>query len=470
MDQDVYEREIDLKDLFFTLLYQWRKIVGITVVCAALIAGFLCYRGMKGAGDVSVADSLDSMEDYEKMEQMLVGNIDRVTTSLEQQNTYLDNADIMQIDPYHKPEASAEVLLAVKGEKGSYFLNALLQMYNYSLKQGEYLEGLAKGQHTQLNYLKEQIDINTENFSASDISALGQLDVEIEEGESKLGMLHIKVTASTLEKAGEIRAEVLKQLGQVQKEVAEEYGEHTYKVLQKSSAEVVDTDLWSRQQKVINDISALNTSYQNYKTQLGNLEEPDADAGNADAGHLSKKDLLKYLILGILGGGVIAVFCLGAVYVFRDTVISEEQVRQYFGVRGLGTFHRQPNNRAFGFIDRFINRWEKGTTVLSEDEIYDMVATNLGSYAGDERNILLSGMADQKKLERVGQRLRKLLPEYSFEIAENVVYHAMARKKLVGHHAVVLVEEVHGTKCHDLQQEIDVARNLQAEVLGCILV
>jgi len=470
MDQDVYEREIDLKDLFFTLLYQWRKIVGITVVCAALIAGFLCYRGMKGAGDVSVADSLDSMENYEKMEQMLMDNIDRVTTSLDQQNAYLYGADIMQIDPYHKPEASAEILLTIKGKKGGFVLNALLKMYQYSLTQGEYLGEIAKGQNTQLNYLKEQISINTENFSASDIPGVGQLDIEIEEKEDKLGMLHVKVSASTLEKAEKIRAEVLNQLGQVQKEATEEYGKHTYKVLQESSAEVVDTDLWSRQQRVINDISTLNTNYQNYKTQLGSLEEPDADVGNEDAGHLSKRDLLKYLILGILGGGVIAVFCLGAVYIFRDTVISEEQVRQYFGIRGLGTFHRQPDNRAFGFIDRLIDRWEKGKTVLSEDEIYDMVATNLGSYAGDERNILLSGMADQKKLERVGQRLQKLLPEYSFETAENVVYHAMARKKLVGHHAVVLVEEVHGTKCHDLQQEIDVARNLQAEVLGCILV
>lgn len=466
MYQENYEREIDLKDLFFSLLRQWRKIVVIILVIAAAVTGFLSYRTLSAEKDEDAITYEESMEIYEREKKATKSNIRKIEKSLDEQNAYMNEADTMQVNPYKKPQVSAELVVTVEGKKSSTALNAILNMYQYSLSEGEYLNQIAKQQDTKVRYLKKQIQIETENFDVSESDKGISVSENTAEDAIKQGVLHIKVTASTIAKAEKIYEGIAQEFSNVQADATREYGAHRYKVMQKSSSQVVDTLLLDEQQRVRKYITELNASLTEAETQLKGIEVPSKAAIE---GSLSTKGMIKYILIGIIAGGFVAVCWYGMRYLLKDAIVSEEQLQEVFGIRGLGTIANEPKKRIFYSIDRSIDHMAHGKVKISKEEMYEMIALNIESMELEGQTIVLSGTLEKEEIEEVKNSLENYVSGYTFEIAENVQYSAKARKQVANAKNVILVEKVHETKCKDVQKEMEIVRDLKAEVVGGVL-
>ena len=101
-----YEQEIDLKDLLFVLLYRWRILLLAAVIGAALLGG---YKAVKGNAqnakqtDLPQTESYqEELDNYEREKLAIETSIENLENSMDEQNHYLAEAPLMQINPYKR--------------------------------------------------------------------------------------------------------------------------------------------------------------------------------------------------------------------------------------------------------------------------------------------------------------------------------------------------------------------------------
>lgn len=467
MYQENKEREIDLKDLCFSLLYQWRRILVITLVIAAVVTGILCYRTLSAEKDEDAMTYEEQVEVYERGVKAAKSNIRKIEKSLDEQNAYMNEAVMMQVNPYKKPQMDSEIAITVEDKKSSITMNAILNMYQNRLTDGSYLEKIAKQQDTKLRYLKKQFTVTGENFDVHETDKSVSIGESVTDDTTRQGVIHIAVSADTIAKAEALYEAMEAEMADIYADVCREYGAHSYKVLQKSSGQVVDTALLDEQQRIRKYITELNTSLTEAQTQLDEMEVPSRAKIE---GSLSVKGVLKYILIGVIAGGFVAVCWYGMRYLLKDTVISEEQLQEYFGIRSLGALPKEQKNRLFAGIDKAIGRLEHGKTVLSKEEAYEMIALNIESLGLEDKTIVLTGMPEAEELQEVKCGVEKYLPEYHIQVEKNVIYYASARKAIASGKNVLFVEKIHETRIKDVCKEIEIAKGLKAEVIGELLV
>lgn len=96
-----YEAEIDLKDLFFSILYRWRILVLVAAIGAVVLGG---YKGLKGNEVQNVLEEgyEEKLIQYEKEKRALERTVENLESSIMEQNEYIAEAPIMQINPYNE--------------------------------------------------------------------------------------------------------------------------------------------------------------------------------------------------------------------------------------------------------------------------------------------------------------------------------------------------------------------------------
>ena len=104
MNTEEYEQEIDLKDLFFYMLYRWRLLLLAAVIGAAALGGVKVLKS-SSAADSEIAEVVNPdyeqvLEAYEMEKQALEQTVESLQTSLAAQNRYIAESPYMQTNPY----------------------------------------------------------------------------------------------------------------------------------------------------------------------------------------------------------------------------------------------------------------------------------------------------------------------------------------------------------------------------------
>ena len=159
MYTDNYEQEINLKDLLFSVLYKWRILLLAAVVGMMLVGG---YKTLK------VTENRTYEEEFERFieEKAAVDKtIKNLKASIDEQNRYITNAPLMQINPYNEIVSAADVIVKSKESTGSN-LNSLLALYKSSLLTGEYLDEMAEDNGYESRHMKELMSITDEDMKS----------------------------------------------------------------------------------------------------------------------------------------------------------------------------------------------------------------------------------------------------------------------------------------------------------------
>ena len=458
-----YEQEIDLKDLLFVLLYKWRVLLLAAVIGAALLGGYKSLKGSAPETDLPQTESYqEELENY-KSEKLAVENaIENLGNSMEEQNHYLAEAPLMQINPYKEAFSSADVLVEVSEIKDR-GLESLLKAYEYSLENGDYVQQTAQAMDTEDRYVRETIGVSS-SLGSDENSGIG-LVLELQDETAARGILHITVVGVDKEYTETVMKSVLDQVEELHTRLEGELKAHQIRILNQSSGEQVDRDLLTQQQTVRNNVTALQKTQKDLKTSLDGMQEP-VDASSA-AG--SSKSIVKYVILGFLAGGFVSVCAVAGLYIMGDKVTSDKEIVNRYRIKSLGAFSVVPKKRAFGFIDSWLRRLAGDDKIWPDDVIYEMIEANAANYAEGKKSLFVTGLASEKHLEQVCEHLKNALPQVQIVCERNLVESASARRKLAEAEGMILVEERGNSKYSVIAQELELAKNVNTDVIGVIV-
>ena len=163
MNTETYEQEIDLKDLFFYLLYRWRLLLLAALVGAAALAGVKVVKEKSAGADAEVeiaSDYQQLLDEYETEKQMLEQSVEQIQASIDAQNQYILTAPYMQINPYEEYYATADFLVETQGKSAEGEMRNLIQAYKNALMNGAYLNQFAKSQDLEVRYVRELLSVS----------------------------------------------------------------------------------------------------------------------------------------------------------------------------------------------------------------------------------------------------------------------------------------------------------------------
>ena len=464
MYTDNYEQEINLKDLLFSVLYRWRILLFAAVAGMILIGG---YKALKVTGDKIATETADSYEEeftrFMEERAAVEKTVRNLKASIDEQNYYIANAPLMQINPYNEVISAADVVVKSKDSTES-SMDSLLALYKSFLLGGDYLDKLADENGYESRHLRELLSITEESMN-SDLPHVSMMVSPLYENHQEIKLLHIKVKGTDSQATEKILEEVLNELETLHALYKTKLGEHELDIQKMPVSETVDTDLLDWQQKVRSNARTLKKELEESQKSLNSLKEPVV---SMSAEH-SIKSSVKYAIIGFFAGGFMAVFAVSVQYILNDKVTSDKEIRNRIGLKSLGAFYQAPRKRMLGFIDSWLRRMAGDDKVWPDDAVLEMITTNIGNYASGKTRLFITVFASQDTMDKVCQQIHKDLPELCVETARDMISNASVRKAIAECEGIILVEERNTSKYSLIAQELELASNIGCEVIGVVV-
>lgn len=458
MDNNTYEQEIDLKDLIFDVLKNWRFIIITVFVLGALLGGYKCTKEFMNHRNVEfVEEAQDEYEaDLERYEQSKKGyerNIENLTTSIAYQEAYKENSVLLKVDPYNKGVASVDIFVRMPEESHESGLivttvdpaDSLVQAYASAVQQVGFLADRAKKKKIDLVYLRELIKVTMDYDS---------------------NMFHVDVTYTNEQDAERLLNEIIDNVEDMYPDIQGKLGAHSLEVINQVTSVVTDQDLLDYQQKKVNELADANKNLADTETALKALTEPELPTA------LSKKLILKsgikYGVLGGVLGVFLSVFGICVIYLMNGKLNSDEDLKQRFGIKLLGSFSEVRRKRAFCGIDNWLARLE-GKDDLADDATCDMIAASIETLADKEQPVLFTGTVSEEALKGLTAKLQERLPGRKLDLAGDINRNPAALRKIPEYSEIILVESRKASKYREIEKEIETVFNMKKNFTGYIV-
>jgi capsular polysaccharide biosynthesis protein len=421
-----YEYEIDIADLFYHILARWRIIIIMAILCAAALGG---YRYVKNQmeGDTNedyekqLAKYHKEVEVYEKSNQRVDELVDSYNDQIDQLTEYLEKSVKMNIDPQNEwvarcdffVEVDKSVLEALPESNVQDPADALLGLYQSLFYETAYdSEAVTKSGVGEEKYLNElvtwSISVTTDSIT---ITIIGNNEKQVRE----------------------ILDFYIDRIEGVLKETAEATTKHELTLANNMTYKKVDQTLVTEKRSVVDTISNLRASISRARTEQLALIEPGVEPTKPGG-------LKKYIILGFLLGGFIAVAIYTVRYVTARRLRNEDELQTLYNIPVYGalpnTITRNPNKG----IDKLIEKRRNKKKQTDKDVICKRIATLIEKdYAGKKVGLVsTSGSERVKELfetlkEMFGSRVSLVLEQEFLENSEAV-------QELVSSDAVYVTE------------------------------
>lgn len=457
MDNNTYEQEIDLKDLMFAVFRKWRPIILAAIILGVLLGGYKVGSGLlKQRSSEFVQTAQDDyqldLSMYEKTKSSYEREIDNLKANLEYQEDYYSSSVLMQISPYDKCVASADIF--VKTELPEIIDNKYIMVTD---RADSFLRAYSSfvAQNAGLK-AADNMGITPNNFHE-----LVTVDVDYESN-----MLNIAVAYLDEKGAGDLLEGILNDLQSEFTDMQANMGEHQMLVLNQNVASVTDLNLLNLQKSNSDMLVTLQKTLQEREKALDELKEPSMPAALSNTALL--KSGIKYGVLGGVLGAFMAVFIICVVFLMSDKLSSDKELKNRFGLKVLGVFALKRKKRAFSGIDNWLDRLE-GKNGMAEEKVYEVLAVNVENYREDSSKLMLTGTVNDNMLQEIAGKLRPMLRGIELQVASDMNESAATLKKLPECDGVILVEERGTSKFAGIEQEIEVIKNLKKKIIGCIV-
>ena len=462
---------ISVQNLIRRLLEHALSILGVGILCALALGGYYIYKTKSAAvpqpveaeGKIS-ADELNELnqENYVLDQDSFSREINFLQEQIRRQDEYMQHSLLMSVDPYQAGIGEAIVQVSLKKGDMKDAVD-LIAWYEKALKDGSYLAEIAERLDTEIEYLEECINFSGIYETSDAAVEMKQARIVAEaitsassEKNNASSNFNIKVTGVDEDSASLVLEAVLGQLSAVAQEEAEKEDSalpaHTVTVIQKRVSTGIDEDLRQKQADTNLNYSSLVDQLTKINTALSNLKKPDIVSDPTQAGTVSKKKLLKYLLVGGAGGVLLMIMLYGLYFMFTDKLDSYRSLQERFHINHLGSFHSSdPAKR------------------LLETDTLDMICANVQLYAEEKERILLAGCADQELIMQIGKVMAERFPGKQFETGGSIAGDLQTREWLSQSDAVVLIEERKQSRYSIIQQELKLLETVPVKLLGVVV-
>jgi len=459
MDNNIYEQEIDLKELMFTVFRRWRPVILVGCLFAALLGGYKSVKELVHQSDEEyIAEIRDQYsEDEVKYEQTKRGyerDIENFTASITYQEKYKEDSVLLKVDPYNKGTASVDLFIKMAetpSEDGITVTSVdaadgVVKAYASAIQQGGFLEDISKQMGIDLIYLKELIKVTTDYDG---------------------NMLNVSVTYTDEEGAGDILDVVLENLKTMYPDIQEHLGQHSLSVMNQNIGIITDQTLADYQKQKVTDLAATNKNLEDTEKALKALEEP---AKPVALSRLSiVKEGVKYGILGWFVGAFLVAFAVCIVFIMNGRLNSNDDLKNRFGLKLLGGFSEMRKKKRFSAIDIWLDRLE-GREIVSDELMYDIIAANIMGMLNVGESVFLTGLVEEIRLGGLADKIHEKSSELKLGFGVNMLHNAHTLQKIQEFDKVILVEVRGQSKIRNIEKEVETVLNMKRQVLGYIVI
>ncbi|MCI8725606.1 MAG: chain-length determining protein [Hungatella sp.] len=454
---ETYEQEIDLKDLMFVVLRRWRSILVTAVVLAVLTGGFKIGQSLHQQSDPEFLKTAE--EDYQKELSMYELNkaakereIENLTVDIENQDQYMEKSVLMSISPYDVSVSSADFFVKTDYEimpnmvyQNINYADSLIKSYAAAVKK-DGLDKISDKENIDIKYLEELVTVDIDYNN---------------------DMFFVQVKHSDPKKADAIMDSIMNTLKGMRGKLSSAISNHTLSVMNETSSVTVDLTIADTQKAKKDYMNTLETSLRTKKDELEGLTEPTKPAVSKLS---AVKSGIKYVLLGGVLGAFMVMFIVCVAFLMSDKVASAKELKNRFNIKTLGVLESKREKKAFGFVDRWLDKLEGVDVTTPEDIRYEVIAANIRNYARDSKTLLVTGTVDKAVLDTVAGKLKELLPGVQISCGEDMRVTAYTLEQLSRHEGVILVEKKGVSTYTGVSQEVETIKNVDKTTVGYILV
>ncbi len=475
------EMEINLIDLMFYLLRQWRTLLVVLIIGAIAgcgIFGLKTFQAARAEQELKAEEEEEiDYSDY-KVEPEVRSNMEiacEYRVLYDKQLEYNENSLIMKMDPSQVYYGELKYYLSA-GEN----TRLLSELYTDIFSNNDILEDIKRaGKLTcDIQYIREIIGSSASRERGDSIEIHNIINEMLEN--SELGynnsVLYFTINYSD-EKACEDMLQVIqKEVEKMTKDFQKQYDEFTFEELNNSVRLNINSDYLNRQRSAVD---VLNTYLGNYTRIEGTFEEEDLEYYRAE--YLSRADLLeeeeeeeeelsigdrvksliKWMIIAIFLAGVCwgGYYCMK--YLFDKRIKTSDELQDVYRLRILGKLekpHEEKNK-----IDQKLEdlRRKMNTPPDSLSHVKSMILSL------NKKNIIFSGNLEEESLNIVKGLWEK---ESDYKYMRFVHQDDKALQVAKDAEGVIIVAEVNGTISREIRRELEVCRIQGIPVLGTVVV
>lgn len=432
MEQQRQERTIYFKDLLFSILYRWKPLLIVGLICGLLLGSV---ELLSQTDSVTLKTTSMTPENQLLIEQ-LEDSIELNEKYIAEQTVYLKESVFMQLDPYAAytasfhifvqpdvPEDAVEAVLFDPTE-------GIMRAYRSYLSSNETMETVSKQVDIPANYLQELITYDTSYENCTGITARGR---SAQEAQKISDALQAQIEAYT---------------ETVNKDVAA----HSTIYIPLASGPKLDNSLYSSQASAYQKLNTLKTSVVDAETELKRLKPTELVPGSSDP--------LLFAVVGVVLGMFLVALYSCVVYVAGSKVYSAQTLKDRTGVAILGCFC----GRKYGPVAQLLRKAEGRNPYKKTDA----VSVNLRNHCADYKNLLILGTFDPDAVKELKAVLDKA--GISCSVCGDPANCAEALEQLPKCDSVVLVQTCGLSRYEQVVWQIETVESYNKPLLGCILI
>lgn len=460
MNYENKDRELNLKALFFCVARKWKLMLVAAMLLALALGG---YRGWTGLSAVSDDQTLAALKaayeaDYIKYQSQVAAfqtKINQVQEDIRNHGIYMEESVLMGIDYRNTWTASVDLYIetqentSVSGAGEGYTrADVIADAYRNMLVSNRVLEKTAEAVNIAPQYLCELISIPLPVYH------------EYQDGP----LVTVMIRSGDAESAKKIMDSLLVCLDTVQQEITATMGKHTLNKVNAGITVMVDEDLADLQEDAADRLLEYTDYLGEYHYALGQLSAPvapDMSISNV------LKGVIKYAVVGFIGGAFLVAAIAFISFVIGDKVYSAEEMKSRFGVTLLGKVSLSDKKRCC--IDRLLDRCEnRGKT--EEQGALAVVGANVANHCPEKATLLVAGTVGDAEMEKIVAALTLALPGRSVISGGSLLESLPAIEGLSKCDAVLLVERCGVSRYSQISAQMEAVKGVNKQLLGCVVV
>lgn len=461
------ERIVTVSDLLKEILRRIGLVIILGIIVAALCCGYKYAKDSKAAKAANSEDTTTTIKLTDK-EQTDVNNVIAVQDNMKEQQAYLDNSVLMQINAYDESRVTLQYRIITGDKQLSKDLLSAYDNYvtNGSLAQDMINHGIDMDLQylTELLYFEKDSDKDEEDSDSTVITDTPALTFEI------------RVIHKNQKSCEELAAVIPECLSDFEQKLQESTGSHELNLVDQSYAEVVDQGLWTYKIDRVNSVVSMQERVDSLKEKLSadqvalvekNLQKADKkDDAKKEVvkAHISKK----YAVLGFGIGIILAILYIVISYIWRGTINNEKDVTYLYGVQLMGTLKgKNKKNALLRLGDKL--RGKKPVDFSVEEAI---VCADVAGYCSKNqiRKLLLLSSEEVTETAWIHTLVKKLKEAgVEAEVETDILSSAAAREKAAGYEVAVLIAQVRRSAYDTIEQELGFCELQNIQVAGAIV-
>lgn len=500
----IEDREIDIKDCLRYILLQWRLIIIGMVIGALLLDCVGIIKSKKVANEVQELNaSMEKDAELETENQAILSELETKLTDREKEEVnnavmsyktyranysraaaYMKNSIRMRINPSCVPTMTAnysvdnhyEVIFPKISDRDS--TADIVDAFCNALVTDELLDKICDtlGGKLDAPYIEELITISKSTNSSATLT--------------------LTVIADEKEKCETIFELIVDQIENITPDIKAVYGDFDITEYNRKYSENVDTALLTEQQtrsgtlynyktyfnSIVSGMTENQQTY--YYALLDGTVKMDEDDTETETEIVTdplpvpevKVINLKYILFGMVLG-FFCVFCWFALkYILSPKLHVSHEITDYYKIPVIGILKvsEQPK-RFLSVIDQWIvSIFQKNLKHISNGHQMEMVCTTtqVAAERHQMKQVYLTGTCQGAKWEQIVSGLKQRMGETvgSISYGKSVMSDSDSLRKMTNADGVVFIEYVDGSRCDEIQREIEICRENNVAIIGSVVV